>query len=157
MHGQLPAADVAAKMAEWDVLLHPSHTEGMSIAVLEALSSGVPVVAVRDVLPRNQEDHPGVYTAPRDSYAEFVAGNIHRFECPQVEANILIDHSEAASLWDKVVLACKRHGDLVERPSRVNRLWRFRPARRIIQAHPRLRLVVRRARQRLGGLGGLHQ
>jgi colanic acid/amylovoran biosynthesis glycosyltransferase len=46
-HGFLPRADVIAKLAASDVLLHPSEAEGFGIAVIEGMAAGLPVVVAR--------------------------------------------------------------------------------------------------------------
>ena len=47
MTGPLPSADVASLMQEAQILCLPSHGEGMPNCVMEALASGLPVVATK--------------------------------------------------------------------------------------------------------------
>ena len=55
--------DVAERLAHVDVLLRPSYTEGLPLAVLEALAAGVPVICT---------DVPGNAEAVRDGIDGFV-------------------------------------------------------------------------------------
>ncbi len=58
--------NVAALLAEADIFVRPSLTEGMSLAVLEAMAAGLPVVA-SDVSGTRQlirNDRDGIITAP---------------------------------------------------------------------------------------------
>jgi glycosyltransferase involved in cell wall biosynthesis len=43
----LPPADVPAELAHAQFAIHPSHTEGLSNAILEQLANGLPVIACR--------------------------------------------------------------------------------------------------------------
>ena len=68
--GELPPIDVAARMRGWGALVLPSYTEGMPLVALEALSSGIPVVAVAGVLPHILANHDGVWVGSRDTLAD---------------------------------------------------------------------------------------
>ncbi len=69
--GALPSAEVAERLRESDVLLVPSLMEGLPTVVLEAMASGVPVVAtdcggVSEAMTDGQE---GLLVAPRNAEA----------------------------------------------------------------------------------------
>ena len=57
-HGWQDPSEVSAAMARADVLLLPSNYEGMSVAVMEALSVGCSVVATRISGIEDVESHP---------------------------------------------------------------------------------------------------
>jgi glycosyltransferase involved in cell wall biosynthesis len=67
--------DVADLLAAADVFIHPSLSEGLPIAVLEAMTAGRPVVAtaVGDVLAALGGGEAGVIVAPGDAAALAVA------------------------------------------------------------------------------------
>ena len=60
-NGFLPAADYYTKIKEAKILFAPSHEEGWGIAVCEAMSAGLPVVAYD--LPAYRKIYPGAYSA----------------------------------------------------------------------------------------------
>lgn len=69
--GSLPPRVLASWYRAADVLVHPSHAEGSPLAVMEALSSGLPVVAARvgGVPDLVVEGRSGVLVPPRDPEA----------------------------------------------------------------------------------------
>jgi glycosyltransferase involved in cell wall biosynthesis len=73
--GPTPPAEVPGWLAACDIFVLPSHYEGMSLAVMEAMASGLPVVVTRvsgtaELVP--DEDH-GRVVAPGDAAALAVA------------------------------------------------------------------------------------
>jgi len=73
LHGHLPQDQVARIVRDADVLLAPCPTEAFGLAALEALASGVPVVAHRDgaiseLLDLAGEDPATGLPAPRSDY-----------------------------------------------------------------------------------------
>jgi teichuronic acid biosynthesis glycosyltransferase TuaC len=46
-HGSIPMDQVPERLAQADVFVLPSHSEGLPLALLEALATGMPVVATR--------------------------------------------------------------------------------------------------------------
>jgi glycosyltransferase involved in cell wall biosynthesis len=90
--GRLDAAALRAAYARADVVVVPSHREGLGLVTVEALLAGVPVVAadsggVRDVLP------PEGLVPPRDPAA--LAGRI-----AAVAADLAAARAEAAALGE---------------------------------------------------------
>ena len=76
-HDLVPSKRVAQLMRSWAVLVFPSHHEGMSLAVLEGLAAGVPVVAVHGVLPAEMERRPGLHTISHDRLPSRVLAVAH--------------------------------------------------------------------------------
>ncbi|HEV8600114.1 MAG TPA: glycosyltransferase family 4 protein [Gemmatimonadales bacterium] len=65
--GALPAAEVARRLGEADVLLFPAQQEGLGLAAIEALIAGVPVVACSDgggVVSALRRHGGGIITEP---------------------------------------------------------------------------------------------
>ncbi len=152
--GHRSPAEVATLVKSWHVMLHPSHTEGMPIVVLEALSTGCPIVGVCGVFPEEMEKQSGIITFTRERYVEsFIAGltTINEIKC---NTDFAIDHSVGAELWPKLA-ATPQRGQRIPPPSRVARAWRLKPLREAIRNQTALRSVVRRVRHRLGSWGGL--
>src|SRR5207249_3580836 len=102
-HGHRSSAEVATMMGSWDILLHPSWAEGFGIVCLEALATGLPIVAVEGVLPDVLVKQPGVFTARRDHYARFVTENHRRITSGCTEGGIVVDHAEGARLWESLM------------------------------------------------------
>lgn len=69
--GEQPPKAVARYLQAADFLVHPSHTEGMPQAVLEAMSCGLPVVATRvgGVPEAVAEGENGLLVPPHDAEA----------------------------------------------------------------------------------------
>jgi glycosyltransferase involved in cell wall biosynthesis len=63
--GELQPEEVAERLRQGDILLHSSHSEGISNAVLEAMACGLPVVVT---------DAGGMREAVRDGVDGFVVG-----------------------------------------------------------------------------------
>ncbi len=66
-----PTEDVAAALGEMDVLMLPSDHEGMPNVILEAMSTGLPVVATRvgSVAEAVEDGRTGLLVEPRDHRA----------------------------------------------------------------------------------------
>lgn len=65
--GQLPPADVAARLGSADVMVFPALGEGLGLSAVEALMAGVPVVVASDgggVVEAVQAHGGGIVTAP---------------------------------------------------------------------------------------------
>jgi len=65
--GQLPPADVAARLGSADVMVFPAMGEGLGLSAVEALMAGVPVVVASDgggVVEAVQAHGGGIVTAP---------------------------------------------------------------------------------------------
>ncbi|XP_057983324.1 sulfoquinovosyl transferase SQD2 isoform X2 [Malania oleifera] len=69
--GMLQGEELSQAYASGDVFVMPSESETLGLVVLEAMSSGIPVVAARaggipDIIPSNQEGHTGFLFNPGD-------------------------------------------------------------------------------------------
>ncbi|XP_058089381.1 sulfoquinovosyl transferase SQD2-like [Magnolia sinica] len=69
--GMLQGEELSQAYASGDVFVMPSESETLGLVVLEAMSSGVPVVGVRaggipDIIPEDQEGKTGFLYAPGD-------------------------------------------------------------------------------------------
>jgi glycosyltransferase involved in cell wall biosynthesis len=152
--GHLPAREVAALMAGWHLLLHPSYAEGMPIAVLEALSSGLPVAVVGGVLPPEMERQAGMLVSDRPEFARHVVGHLDQLAGITCGEELLVDHGEGARVWTDLK-GLTRRGTAGPRTDRIARCWRLRPIRDAVNGHERLRACVRTFRRALGPIGGL--
>jgi glycosyltransferase involved in cell wall biosynthesis len=62
--------DVPQELAEWDVFVLPSRRDSFPLAVLEAMSMAIPVVATRvDGVREQLEPDAGLLVAPEDAHA----------------------------------------------------------------------------------------
>lgn len=69
--GMLGGEELSQAYASGDVFVMPSESETLGLVVLEAMSSGLPVVAVRaggipDIIPADQEGKTGFLFSPGD-------------------------------------------------------------------------------------------
>lgn len=69
--GMLQGEELSQAYASGDVFVMPSESETLGLVVLEAMSSGVPVVAARaggipDIIPADQEDRTSFLFKPGD-------------------------------------------------------------------------------------------
>eukprot|EP00250_Pteridium_aquilinum_P013872 c21626_g1_i2 orf=265-1827(-) len=69
--GMLQGEELSQAYASGDVFVTPSETETLGLVVLEAMASGVPIVAARaggipDIIPSNQEGETGFLYTPGD-------------------------------------------------------------------------------------------
>lgn len=69
--GMLGGEELSQAYASGDVFVMPSESETLGLVVLEAMSSGIPVVGVRaggipDIIPADQEGKTGFLYAPGD-------------------------------------------------------------------------------------------
>jgi glycosyltransferase involved in cell wall biosynthesis len=76
--GLQPPTAVAELMRTWDVLFAPSFTEGVSLAVLEALSASLPAVVRAGVLPREIEGHSLILPATPTKFADALISQLRR-------------------------------------------------------------------------------
>jgi glycosyltransferase involved in cell wall biosynthesis len=72
--GPVPYEDMPARYRQMDILVMPTVREGLSLSVLEAMASGLPVVASNcSSLPEQIDDHKGGFLCPAgdaDIFAE---------------------------------------------------------------------------------------
>lgn len=75
LSGRVRLVGFRADLPDWlpglDVLVHPAHAEGLGVAVLEAMSAGVPVIAARagGLVDLIRHGRDGWLVPPRDSAA----------------------------------------------------------------------------------------
>jgi glycosyltransferase involved in cell wall biosynthesis len=104
--GELPPAEVAARMRSWAALVLPSYTEGMPLVALEALSSGIPVVAVEGVLPETLASRQGVWVGSRATLADRTRAALASPHVP--DSGWIPDHREGGATWDAIYEALPR-------------------------------------------------
>ena len=69
-HGEQTPAEIATLLNQHDFLVHPSFIESFGIVVVEALASGLPVVAtINGGSEAILNDHCGILVPPRDAHA----------------------------------------------------------------------------------------
>ncbi len=105
-----PAVEVARLMASCDVLLHAGNQETFGLVVLEAMASGIPVVAARaGALPELVPFHSGRLCPPLDALA--MAQTVRElFEDDwRVLGLQARQHVEAHHAWDAVVAGLLAH------------------------------------------------
>lgn len=105
-----PANEVARLMASCDVLLHAGNQETFGLVVLEAMASGIPVVAARaGALPELVPFHSGRLCQPLDA-AAMVQAVRELFECDhRMLGRQARQHVEAHHAWDAVVAGLLAH------------------------------------------------
>jgi glycosyltransferase involved in cell wall biosynthesis len=83
--GALPSSEVRPVLAATDIFCLPSHTEGFPLSILEAMSSGVAVVAttVGDLPEMLADGNAGILVPPHDSVA--LAAAVERLVSDPVE------------------------------------------------------------------------
>lgn len=104
------AVEVARLMASCDVLLHAGNQETFGLVVLEAMASGIPVVAARaGALPELVPFHSGRLCPPLDALA--MAQTVRElFEDDwRVLGQQARQHVEANHAWDAVVAGLLAH------------------------------------------------
>ena len=105
-----PAADVARYMASCDVLLHAGNQETFGLVALEAMASGIPVIAARaGALPELVPFHTGRLCRPLD--AQSMAQTVRELfeDDPRLLGAQARQHVEAHHAWDAVVAGLLAH------------------------------------------------
>jgi alpha-1,6-mannosyltransferase len=105
-----PAEEVARLMASCDVLLHAGDQETFGLVALEAMASGIPVVAVRaGALAEIVPAHTGRLCQPNDA-ASMATTVQELFESdPRALGNQARRHVEAEHSWDAVIAGLLAH------------------------------------------------
>lgn len=105
-----PAEEVARLMASADALLHAGTQETFGLIVLEAMASGIPVVAARaGALPELVPEQAGRLCAPLDA-ADMARAVRELFEADvQALGQRARAHVEAHHAWDAVVAGLLAH------------------------------------------------
>jgi glycosyltransferase involved in cell wall biosynthesis len=80
-----PRDDVSRLLAESRVFAMPSHSEGHSIAFLEALATGIPVVASCIEAFAFARNFPGVQLLDTSDTSAYAAALVDALHCPRVE------------------------------------------------------------------------
>jgi len=105
-----PAAEVARLMASSDVLLHAGNQETFGLVVLEAMASGIPVVAARaGALPELVPFHAGRLCRPLDARAMAQAVQELFEDRPTLLGAQARQHVELHHAWDAVVAGLLAH------------------------------------------------
>lgn len=104
------ASEVARLMASSDVLLHAGNQETFGLVVLEAMASGIPVVAARaGALPELVPFHTGRLCSPLDAQAMArTVRELFEGDVPLLGAQAR-QHVEAHHGWDTVVAGLFGH------------------------------------------------
>jgi glycosyltransferase involved in cell wall biosynthesis len=111
--GKLPSGEISRMLREADVLVHAAVTEGVPTVIVEAMASGLPVVAAATGgIPETVEDGvEGLLVPPRDPEA-LAAAVLRLWEDPglrvrmgeagraRVRRGMTLDHEHAA--WDEL-------------------------------------------------------
>ncbi|MGK9065250.1 glycosyltransferase family 4 protein [Stutzerimonas chloritidismutans] len=105
-----PANEVARYMASCDVLLHAGNQETFGLVALEAMASGIPVVAARaGALPELVPFHTGRLCRPLDATAMAQAVRELFEDDPRLIGAQARQHVEAHHAWDAVVAGLLAH------------------------------------------------
>jgi glycosyltransferase involved in cell wall biosynthesis len=100
--GFLPNRVLPGIMATWDVLLFPSRWEGLGRSVLEAAAAGIPVVAVRGVMPDKVVDGMTVVVVDREDVPAAVVDAVRR--SPSVpRLSVARTHAEGTEDLDRII------------------------------------------------------
>jgi glycosyltransferase involved in cell wall biosynthesis len=98
--GPAPAAEVAAAMAEADVLLLPSRVEATPLVLVEAMSQGLPWIATPTC--GSAGDHAGGLIAPLGRFPGAVAWILGDDDARRALGAAGREHYDAAYAWDVV-------------------------------------------------------
>jgi glycosyltransferase involved in cell wall biosynthesis len=105
--GWLPRTEVATAYRSATVLVQPSRYEGMSNTILEALASGLPVVASR--IPENMEliepERNGLLFDPNEEVSKIAQAIVGLYERPDLWTQMSIEARERIAMkysWDHV-------------------------------------------------------
>lgn len=101
--GGLAPRQVAAAMHTWDLFLMPSLYEGGPITVLEASACGVPVAAVAGVMSPDVESRRGIWSAPREEFADLVVRALRQPVPVVPESEWIPTHRQGGAAWDDVI------------------------------------------------------
>ena len=112
--GWLPRTEVAAAYRSATVLVQPSRYEGMSNTILEALASGLPVVASR--IPENVEliepERNGLLFDPNEEVSKIAQAIVGLYERPDLWTQMSIQAREQTTAkysWDHVAALYENH------------------------------------------------
>lgn len=97
--------DVAELLKSSDVFVFPSHREGLSLSVMEAMAAGVPIVAsrIRGNVDLIDEEKGGVLCAPEDADA-FAEGIVRLIDDPELASQFSEYNLCKISGYDKHVV-----------------------------------------------------
>lgn len=88
-HGERPPDEIPDILADWDVYVQPSNEEGLCITVIEAMASGLPVVASNiGGIPESITHESTGYLVPRTQIDEFCTYVSRLRENPDLRARI---------------------------------------------------------------------
>jgi len=105
-----PASEVARYMASSDVLLHAGNQETFGLVALEAMASGIPVIAARaGALPELVPFHTGRLCRPLDATAMAHAVRELFEDDPRILGAQARQHVEVHHAWDAVVAGLLAH------------------------------------------------
>lgn len=105
-----PASEVARLLASSDMLLHAGNQETFGLVALEAMASGIPVVAARaGALPELVPPHTGRLCRPLDARSMALTVQELFEDDPQRLGRQARQHVEAHHAWDAVVAGLLAH------------------------------------------------
>jgi glycosyltransferase involved in cell wall biosynthesis len=108
--GELSEDELAKRYAQSDVFIHPSGSELMSIAVMEAMSSGLPVVGTSILASQVEDGKTGWLTEEAKDETEILGGFENRLGSLLTVEDLrkrfgLAAREQAQELWDWSVVA----------------------------------------------------
>jgi len=103
--GNVDSQELTKLLRSSDIFLFPTHTEGFSMALLEAMSNGLPVITTSvGANPEMLEDSGGIFVPVND--VDALCGAINNIRCPSVRQRMSSWNIEKVcrSYTDKIII-----------------------------------------------------